>query len=55
VNNFNVETQSIPVEALTPHGFFSHGSMTDLYSGERVNVEDEQLLIPPLSFYWLKD
>jgi amylosucrase len=55
VNNFNVETQSIPVEALTPHGFFSHGGMTDLYSGESVNVEDGQVVIPALSFSWLKE
>jgi amylosucrase len=55
VNNFNVEEQRIPAEALTPHGFFSHSGMTDLHSGERVTVEDGQVVIPPLSFYWLKE
>ncbi|MDY0225876.1 MAG: alpha-amylase family glycosyl hydrolase [Desulfomicrobium apsheronum] len=55
INNFNVETQPLPVDALTPHGFFTNESMTDLCTGERVPVEDGQLLIPALSFYWLKD
>jgi amylosucrase len=29
--------------------------MTDLCSGERVPMEDGQVTIPALSFYWLKD
>jgi amylosucrase len=29
--------------------------MTDLCSGERVTVEDGQVAIPALSFYWLKE
>lgn len=55
INNFNVETQPLPVDALTPHGFFTNESMTDLCTGERVPVENGQLMIPALSFYWLKD
>jgi amylosucrase len=55
VNNFNIEDQRLPAETLTPHGFFRHGGMTDLYSGERVSVEDGQVAIPALSFYWLKE
>jgi amylosucrase len=55
ISNFNVEAQPLPVETLVPHGFFTNESMTDLCSGERVPVENGQLLIPPLSFYWLKD
>ncbi|SFL51168.1 amylosucrase [Desulfomicrobium norvegicum] len=55
INNFNVEAQPLPVDALTPHGFFTNDSMTDLCTGERVPVEDGRLLIPALSFYWLKD
>ena len=55
VSNFNVEAQALSIETLLPHGFFSHGVMTDLYSGERVPVEDGQITIPALSFYWLKD
>lgn len=55
ISNFNVEAQPLPVDALTPHGFFTNESMTDLCTGERVPMEDGQLLIPALSFYWLKD
>jgi amylosucrase len=55
ISNFNVETQQIPVEALTPHDFFAHEHMMDLCSGERVPMEDGQVSIPALSFYWLKD
>ena len=55
INNFNVEPQSLPIDALAPHGFFGHESMTDLCSGERVPVEDGQVTIPALSFFWLKD
>jgi amylosucrase len=55
ISNFNVQAQPLPVDALTPHGFFTNESMTDLCTGERVPMEDGQLLIPALSFYWLKD
>jgi amylosucrase len=55
INNFNVEPQPLPIEALTPHGFFTHGGMTDLYSGGHVTLEDGQISIPALSFFWLKD
>lgn len=55
IGNFNVEPQQIPVDALAPDGFFNHGDMTDLYSGERVQAEEGQITIPALSFYWLKD
>jgi amylosucrase len=55
ISNFNVEAQPLPVDALTPHGFFTNESMTNLCTGERVPMEDGQLLIPALSFYWLKD
>lgn len=54
ISNFNVEAQQLPVDALAPHGFFNHGDMTDMYSGERVPTEDGQITIPALSFYWLK-
>ena len=55
ISNFNFEAQQVPVDALTPHGFFAHENMTDLCSGERVHMEDGQVTIPALSFYWLKD
>lgn len=53
--NFAVEAQTLPIEALGSHGFFNHGGMTDLCSGEHVSLKDGQLIIPALSFYWLKE
>jgi amylosucrase len=53
--NFNVETQALPIDTLEPHGFFNHGGMKDLCTGENVPVEDGQIFIPALSFYWLRD
>lgn len=55
ISNFNSEEQWIPVEALSSHGFFTHGAMPDLYSGEQVAVKDDHVTIPPLSFFWLRD
>jgi amylosucrase len=55
ISNFNSEEQRIPAEALFSHGFFTHGAMPDLYSGEQVDVEDDHVAIPPLSFFWLRD
>jgi amylosucrase len=55
VSNFNVETQSLPVEEISAHGFFRHGSMKDLCTGELVTEKDGQISIPPLSFFWLSD
>ncbi|MDP3428964.1 MAG: alpha-glucosidase C-terminal domain-containing protein, partial [Desulfomicrobium sp.] len=55
ISNFNAEAQTLPVDTLTPHGFFNHGGMTNLCSGERVPVVEEQISIPALSFYWLRD
>ncbi len=55
ISNFNAEPQHLPIDTLTPHGFFTYESMSDLCSGERVPVEDGQISIPALSFYWLKD
>jgi len=55
ISNFNVEAQQIPVDALRPHGFFAHESMTDLCSCERVPMEEDQMTIPALSSFWLKD
>ncbi|ACU90989.1 alpha-amylase family glycosyl hydrolase [Desulfomicrobium baculatum] len=53
--NFNVEPQALPIDTLTPHGFFNHDGMKDLCTGENVPVEDGQIFIPALSFYWLRD
>ena len=55
IGNFNVEAQTLPLAALTPHGFFLQESMKDLCSGGRIEVENDAIILPPLSFYWLTD
>ncbi|MDD2915074.1 MAG: amylosucrase [Gallionella sp.] len=53
--NFNVEAQALLIAPLLPHGLFQQGSMKDICSGERITAENDALMIPPLSCYWLAD
>lgn len=55
IGNFNVEAQSFHADALIQAGFFHLGGMKDLFTGSRITMEQEQILVPPLSFYWLTD
>ncbi len=55
VGNFNVEPQLLSVEALKSSGFFLQDKMKDLCSGEWLQTENESIVIPPLSYYWLID
>ena len=55
VSNFGVEPQSLQVDTLKGYGFFLQGGMKDLCSGEYVAVEDDAIVLPPLSCYWLTD
>lgn len=55
ISNFNVEAQTLSTASLATFGFFEHGSMTNLCTGERIEAENEQVMIPALSFYWLTD
>lgn len=55
IGNFNVEPQTLPVGELRPHGFFQHEGMKDLCSGTPVPVEQDAIVIPPLTSYWLAD
>ena len=55
IGNFNVEPQSLQVDALRPHAFSQQGSMKDLCSGLRIETENDTLVLPALSFYWLTD
>lgn len=55
VANFNVEPQTLNIGDLRPHGFFQHEGMKDLCSGTLVPVDDDTVVIPPLSSYWLTD
>lgn len=53
--NFNVEAQALQIDPLLPHGLFQQGSMKDICSGARITAENDALMIPPLSCYWLAD
>lgn len=51
VCNFNNESQSLAVKDVLSYGFFQHGSMSDLCSGESIQATDV-IVVPALSFYW---
>jgi amylosucrase len=55
VGNFNVEAQPLPIGTLRKLGFFCHEGMKSLSTNERIAVENDTIVIPPLSFYWLID
>lgn len=53
--NFNVEAQVLPLDAFRKHGLLCHEGMKSLCTNERIAVENDAIVIPPLSFYWLTD
>ncbi len=53
--NFNTEQQLLPVSAMQVHGYFQQGSMKNLCCGTRFEIENDNIIIPALSFYWLTD
>ncbi len=55
IDNFNVALQTLNINALRTYGFFQKDGMKDLYSGASVFPENDQIIIPALSFYWLTD
>ena len=55
IGNFNNAEQGLPIEALTPHGFFLGGGMKDLCSGGGIEPVDDALVIPPLACLWLTE
>lgn len=55
IGNFNVAPQTLNINALRTYGFFQKDGMKDLYSGSSVFSENDQIIIPALSFYWLAE
>ena len=55
VVNFNDTAQMLPIMPLRPHGFFQQEGMKDICSGERIGVENDGVVLAPLSCYWLTD
>lgn len=52
--NFDNRPQQLDIAGLCKRGFFQHGKARDLYSGNDINIDCQQLEIPPLGFYWLQ-
>jgi amylosucrase len=55
IANFDVHPQHLELSDLGNRGYYQHSSLTDLYSGESPPVFKDQLVIPPLRFFWLTD
>ncbi len=55
VGNFNTGAQAVPAGVLQAHGFFLQGGMKDILTGTRLDVENDAVVLPPLSTYWLTD
>jgi amylosucrase len=55
IGNFNVAAQTLHVGALRQVGFFQQDSMQDLCTDTQIGVENETIVVPPLSAYWLSD
>ena len=55
VANFNVEAQTLPSDALRSNGFLQPEAMKDLCTGERIEVSNDMVVLPPLSCLWLTD
>ena len=55
VCNLNDGTQTLQIDPLRSHGLFQQGGMKDVCSGAPITVENDTLMIQPLSCYWLVD
>jgi amylosucrase len=55
VANFNVEAQTLPSDVLISNGFLQPEAMKDLCTGERIEVSNDMVVLPPLSCLWLTD
>ena len=53
--NFNIEPQVLDTGVLKVFGLCRQDEFTDIRAGERIRVENDALLIPPLSFFWLME
>lgn len=53
VCNFKDQAETLSIADVVSHGFFQHGGMVDLASGQFIEPTEETIAIPSLSFYWL--
>ena len=55
VANFSVEAQTLSSDALRSNGFLQPEAMKDLCTGERIEMSNDMVVLPPLSCLWLTD
>jgi len=55
IGNFDESPQYLDLKDLLKKGFFQYGQVTDLFTNESPAIFHEQLIIPPLQFYWLSN
>lgn len=55
VSNFNDKPQHLQLDDLGSWGNPQYGQIYDLYTGQRPDVFKNALVIPPFSFYWLRE
>lgn len=55
VANFDSLPQHLDLEDIGRKAYFRNGAVRDLYSGEKPAMFNNDLVIPPFSFYWLTD
>ena len=54
ISNFNDIEQTLDINPLKEKGFFHYSKVKDLASGSVLTIENDTLVIPALSFYWLE-
>lgn len=53
IGNFDESPQYLDLKDLHGKGFFQYGQVKDIFTNETPAIFHEQLVIPPLQFYWL--
>lgn len=55
LGNFDVTAQVISLSDLGYRSWFEYRQLRDLYTGDKLNIINDKLEIPPYHFYWLSD
>ncbi|MBF0265419.1 MAG: alpha-glucosidase C-terminal domain-containing protein [Gammaproteobacteria bacterium] len=53
IGNFDETPQHLDLNELRAKGFFQYGQVIDLFSNKSPAIFHEELVVPPLHFYWL--
>jgi len=55
VGNFNSASQNMDLTLLHRRGYFKHGNLKDICTGEQPAIFKNQLILQPFQFYWLTE